>query len=86
LLALRSPATRPRRATNHRLATIAARGIAIAHVAVPLTTPQSRYSCQVAVMPIVRSEETAIVTSATSITRRMPKRTMSAAANGDPIP
>ena len=43
--AVRTPVTSPRRATNQRLATSAASGTAIAPVASPMTTPQSRSSC-----------------------------------------
>src|SRR5262249_49768308 len=39
------PVTSPRRATNHRLATVVASTPAIAPVPVPTTTPQSRSSC-----------------------------------------
>jgi hypothetical protein len=68
------------------LATIAASGTETAPVAVPFTTPQSKKSCHVSVMPIVSSELTAIVASAIETTRRMPKRSTSAAAKGAPRP
>ena len=65
---------------------IAASGTETAPVAVPLTTPQRRKSCHGSVIPSVRSEETAMIASATEMTRRMPKRSTNAAANGAPRP
>ena len=74
--------TRPRRLENQRLATVAASGTPTAPVAPPTTIPQSRSSCQGAFITVVSEEPAAIVASAISITRRTPKRSISAAANG----
>ena len=65
---------------------IAASGTETAPVAVPLTTPQRRKSCHGSVIPSVRSDETAMTASAAETTRRMPKRSTSAAAKGAPRP
>ena len=78
--------TRPRRCSNQRLATVAASGTETAPVALPTTTPQSRSSCQGAVITVVSEAPAAIVASATSITRRTPKRSISAAENGADSP
>src|SRR5438045_9344491 len=72
LLAVRIPVTRPRRVENQRFATTAASGTPTAPVAPPTSTPQSRSSCQGAVMIVVRDAPVAIVVSAISITRRTP--------------
>ena len=74
--------TRPRRLSNQRFATVAASGTDTAPVAPPTTTPQSRSSCHGAVITVVSDAPVAIVTSAISITRRTPKRSISAAENG----
>ena len=47
-----------------------------------MTTPQSRSSCHGAFMTVVSDAPVAIVASATSITRRTPKRSMGAAEKG----
>ncbi len=86
LLAVRTPVTRPRLSTNQRLAMIAASGTDTAPVARPLTTPQSRKSCHGSVIPVVRSDETAMTASAAPTTRRIPRRSTSAAAKGAPSP
>ena len=65
---------------------IAASGIEIAPVASPLTTPQRRSSCHGAVISTVRLEPTDTPRRAAIITRRTPKRSTSAAANGPPRP
>ena len=44
--AVRMPVTRPRRATNHRLAIVAAKTMAIEPVPSPISRPQVRISCQ----------------------------------------
>jgi hypothetical protein len=48
----------------------------------PTSTPQSRISCQLVVMKTVSPLPSAVSSSAQTTTRRMPKRSMSAAANG----
>ena len=45
--------TRPRRATNQRLATVAANTSAIDPVPSPTSTPQQATSCQLWVIPVV---------------------------------
>ena len=74
LLAVSSPVTSPRRLTNQRFAITAASVTPIAPVASPFATPQRRSSCQGAAICVVRVELTAIVASAITITRRIPKR------------
>jgi hypothetical protein len=61
---------------------VAASGTDTAPVALPTTTPQSRSSCHGAVITVVSDAPLAIVASAISITRRTPKRSISAAENG----
>ena len=48
----------------------------------PTSSPQSRISCQLEVMKTVSPLPSATTTSALITTRRMPKRSISAAANG----
>ena len=59
---------------------------AIAPVPMPTTTPQSRTSCQAAVITTVSPEPSATRPSAASTTRRRPKRLIAAAANGPARP
>jgi hypothetical protein len=77
-----TPETSPRRATNHRPVTVATSASAIEPVPSPTSTPQHSTSCQLAVMNTVRPLPAATTTSATVTTERMPKRSISAAANG----
>ncbi len=76
------PVTSPRRAVNQRLVTVAAKASAIEPVPSPTSRPQQSSSCQAAVIHTVAPEPTAMTTSAPATIRRMPKRSMSAAANG----
>ncbi len=76
------PVTRPRRATNHRLVTVATNASAIEPVPRPTSTPQHRISCHGWVMNTVRPLPAATRTSAAPTTRRSPNRSISAAANG----
>ena len=78
--------TSPRRRSNQRLAVIAASGTATAPVLEPITRPHSTYSCQGCVITVVSSDPTATITSAVAHTRRTPKRSITAAANGAPRP
>ena len=78
----RTPVTRPRRATNHRVATTAASGDDRQPVAAPMTTPQSSVSCQSALMPIVAAVPAAVAARAAATTRRTPNRSISAAEKG----
>jgi hypothetical protein len=82
LLAESTPITSPRRRTNQRFATVAARTEASAPVAMPITTPHSSTSSQVVRIWVVNAAPTAMINSAVTVTRLMPNRTMSAAANG----
>ncbi len=82
LPAVRMPVTRPRRAVNHRLATVAAKTSAIEPVPTPTRTPQHATSCQLEVMRVVSALPSAMASSAVVTTRRIPKRSISAAANG----
>src|SRR4051812_20964938 len=76
------PDTSPRRATNQRPVTVATSDSAIEPVPRPTSRPHSSTSCQLAVMNTVSPLPVAVISSATTTTRRMPKRSMSAAANG----
>src|SRR3954449_4849353 len=80
--AVRMPDTRPRRATNQRPLTVATSDSAIEPVPRPTSTPHSSTSCQLACMNTVSPLPVAVTSRATTTTRRMPKRSMSAAANG----
>ncbi len=78
-----TPVTSPRRdSTNQRLATSAPSTRAIAPVPTPTATPHSTQSCQAAVITTVSPEPRATRTRADATTRRMPNRSISAAANG----
>ncbi|CAM5478862.1 hypothetical protein SGLAM104S_07343 [Streptomyces glaucescens] len=80
--AVRMPVTRPRRSVNQRLVTVAAKASAMEPLPRPTSTPQQSMSCQAAVIHTVSPEPSAITISATATTRRMPKRSIRAAANG----
>ena len=80
--AVRTPVTTPRLRTNHRVATVAAKLIAIEPVPAPISTPQQRISCQLALMKTVPAAPTAMTNNAVAETRRMPNRSISAAAKG----
>ncbi len=82
LPAVRIPVTRPRRRTNQRCATVAANTRAIDPVPRPISTPQVSTSCQLAATKTVSPDPAAISSSAAVVTRRIPKRSMRAAANG----
>ena len=62
--------------------TVATRASAIEPVPSPTSTPQQRTSCQLAVMNTVSPLPAATTSSAAVTTRRIPKRSISAAANG----
>jgi uncharacterized protein involved in high-affinity Fe2+ transport len=84
--AVSTPVTRPRRASNQRVATVATNPIEMAPVPMPTSTPHSSTSCQLAVMTTLNAEPDAIRTSAPDSTGRTPKRSISAAANGAVTP
>src|SRR6478752_1516921 len=77
------PATSPRLATNHRFTTVAMKAIDIEPAPTPTSTPQHSTSCQAAVMKTVSPLPSATITSAKVTTGRIPKRSISAAANGE---
>ncbi len=80
--AVSTPVTRPRCLTNQRPVIVATNASAIDPVPSPTRTPQSSTSCQLAVMNTVSPLPRATSSSAQETTGRMPKRFMSAAANG----
>jgi hypothetical protein len=80
--AVRTPVMMPRRAMNQRPVTVATKARAIDPVPSPTSTPQHRMSCQLDRMNTVSPLPAATRVSATATTRRMPKRSISAAANG----
>ena len=86
LAAVRMPETRPRRATNQRPTTVATSAMAIDPVPSPTMTPHSSTSCHEAVMNTVSPLPAATISNAIDTTRRTPKRSISAAANGAVIP
>ena len=86
LLAVINPTISPRRAVNHRVATVAPSTSAVMPVPTPTTTPQSSISCQSSVMTSDPPMPSAISTSAVATTRRSPKTFIVAAANGPSSP
>ena len=82
LAAVSTPVTRPRRASNQRVATVATKPIEIDPVPTPTSTPHSSTSCQLAVMKTLSADPVAMSMSATDSTGRTPNRSISAAANG----
>ncbi len=84
--AVRMPVTRPRRAVNQRPVTVAAKASAIEPLPSPTSTPQHSTSCQGAVIHTVAIAPQAMTARASATTRRMPKRSISAAAKGAVIP
>ena len=82
LAAENRPVTRPRWRTNHRLAMIAPKTSAMAPVPTPTGTPHRNHSCQADVITRVSPAPAETIASAIATTRRMPKRSIRAAANG----
>ena len=82
LAAVSTPVTRPRRASNHRVATVATKPIEIDPVPTPTSTPHSSTSCQLAVMNTLSADPAAMSISAAESTGRTPNRSIRAAANG----
>src|ERR1700742_673643 len=56
LAAVSTPVTRPRRASNQRVATVATKPIEIEPVPMPTSTPHSSTSCQLAVMSTLSAD------------------------------
>lgn len=77
-----TPVTRPLRRTNQRPVMVATNASAIDPVPSPTSTPQQSRSCQLALMKTVSPLPAATSSSATETTRRMPNRSIRAAANG----
>ena len=86
VLAVSRPTTRPRRAENQRVATVAPSTIAVSPVPMPTITPQSRKSCHSVVIHSEQKMPAPINVSATAATRLTPNRFMKAAANGPSSP
>src|ERR1700754_2978407 len=82
LAAVSTPVTRPRRASNQRVATVATKPIEIEPVPTPTSTPHNSTSCQLVVIVTLSAAPDEINTSATDNTGRTPKRSINAAANG----
>jgi hypothetical protein len=82
----KTPVTSPRRVWNQRFATMEPSTSAIAPVPTPTSRPQRIHSCHGAVIQMVNPEPRLTRTNATDRTRRMPKRSMRAAANGAVTP
>ena len=77
-----APSTTPRRATNQRVATTAARTIEVTPVPVPTQTPQSSVICHWCCIRVLSATETASSAIAARIRRRTPQRFIADAANG----
>src|SRR6185369_7536825 len=82
LAAVSTPVTRPRRASNHRVATVATKPIEIDPVPTPTSTPHSSTSCQLVVMNTLSADPVAMSVNATERTGRTPNRSIRAAAKG----
>ncbi len=82
VLAVNTPMTTPRRSTNQRLTTVAARTSASVPLPSPTSRPQVSTSCQGVVMSDVAATLADSNASAAITTRRTPKYCISAAANG----
>ena len=82
LAAVSTPVTRPRRASNQRVATVATKPIDIEPVPTPTSTPHSSTSCQLAVMKTLSADPAAMSINAAASTGRTPNRSIRAAANG----
>ncbi len=82
LAATSAPVTRPRLATNQRLATVAASTVAMQPVPSPTRTPQHSTSCHLVWTRAANPDPLATRSNATGTTRRNPNLTSSAAAKG----
>ena len=81
-----TPVTKPRRLTNHRLATAAPNTKAKQPVPNPTNSPQRTTKCQLWVINVVRYKPEATRSNAEATTRRIEKRSIRVAANGAVIP
>ena len=82
LAAEKTPITTPRFFTNQRLATTAPKTSASEPVPMPIANPHSSQSCHGLVITSVRPLPSATRVRDAATTRRMPKRSISAAAKG----
>src|SRR6185312_6189608 len=82
LAAVSTPVTKPRLASNQRVATVATKPIEMDPVPTPTSTPHSSTSCQLAVIVTDNADPAETRSKATVRTGRTPKRSISAAANG----
>jgi hypothetical protein len=71
-LAVRMPTTSPRRAANHRVATVAPSTSAVMPVPIPIKTPHSSIRCQTFVMASEASSAKTTINCAVSVTLRRP--------------
>ena len=83
---MRTPITAPRREENQRLTTVAPSTMAVVPVPRPTSTPQVSSSCQLERICEVRATPAQISASEASTVRRIPKRSINAAANGPTRP
>ena len=72
VLAASRPSTRPRRAVNQRLATVAPSTMAVMPVAKPTIRPQVSQSCQISVMNVASPSPAMMSASAVQTTARTP--------------
>ena len=79
---VRKSVAKPLLATNHRFAIVAAKTKAIEPVPTPTTTPHKPIKCHGFVIKIVENAPIPTVVSAVITTRRIPKRSINAAAKG----
>jgi hypothetical protein len=86
VLAVSTPSTSPRRWVNQRVTMVAPSTMAVTPVPEPTTTPQSRINCHDSRISGVSATPVAITASAQHMVRRIPKRSMIAAANGPIMP
>ena len=77
-----APSTTPRRATNQRVATTAARTIDVTPVPVPTQMPHSSVICHWFCIRVLSATDTASSAMAARTRRRRPQRFMADAANG----
>ena len=71
-LAVRMPTTRPRRAVNQRLATVAPSTIAVMPVPMPTSSPQVSQSCHSAVICVAKPSPTTMKQVDAATTARSP--------------
>ncbi len=82
LAAVRTPVTRPRRATNQRIAIVATNAVESDPVPSPTSTPHSSISCQASDINTASPVPAAIRASAATTTGRTPSLSIRAAEKG----